>query len=270
MLMPKPDLTALTGGYRRIPVLQIGADVYCDTASIARRLEAISPEPACISPASAGLAGMIEDWADHRLAFQVVPPVLVEMLPELPPAVLADRAAMSPTFTPGTWAAAAPRAWRQALSSLDHLERQLAERPFLLGDGFSIADAACFHPVWFSKRSAKLFRAVGARSALEAWFARIEGFGTGDVRPLSNADAVSVARRSDPTDVEGGVPTMNGFALGDSVAVTADDYGSESSRGTIVRLTADEITILRRDAASGDIAVHFPWSGYRIDKDAGR
>jgi glutathione S-transferase len=38
-MMPKPDLVALTGGYRKTPVLQVGADVYCDTALIARRLE---------------------------------------------------------------------------------------------------------------------------------------------------------------------------------------------------------------------------------------
>jgi len=38
-VMPKPDLIALTGGYRRTPVLQVGADIYCDTALIARRLE---------------------------------------------------------------------------------------------------------------------------------------------------------------------------------------------------------------------------------------
>src|ERR1700720_4727412 len=30
VIMPKPDLTALTGGYRKPPVLQIGADLYCD------------------------------------------------------------------------------------------------------------------------------------------------------------------------------------------------------------------------------------------------
>ena len=37
-VMPKPDVVALTGGYRRTPFLQIGADIYCDTALIARRL----------------------------------------------------------------------------------------------------------------------------------------------------------------------------------------------------------------------------------------
>ncbi|RZI55153.1 MAG: glutathione S-transferase family protein, partial [Pseudomonas sp.] len=36
-IMPKPDLMPLTGGYRKTPVLQVGADIYCDTALIARR-----------------------------------------------------------------------------------------------------------------------------------------------------------------------------------------------------------------------------------------
>ncbi|MGH7017617.1 MAG: glutathione S-transferase N-terminal domain-containing protein, partial [Caulobacteraceae bacterium] len=38
VIMPKPDLVALTGGYRRIPVLQIGADVFCDTQAILAEL----------------------------------------------------------------------------------------------------------------------------------------------------------------------------------------------------------------------------------------
>src|SRR5512143_432914 len=44
-IMPKPQLTPLTGGYRRIPVLQIGADIYCDSQLIARVLEARQPQP---------------------------------------------------------------------------------------------------------------------------------------------------------------------------------------------------------------------------------
>ena len=38
-VMPKPDVVALTGGYRRTPVLQIGADIYCDTSLICEVLE---------------------------------------------------------------------------------------------------------------------------------------------------------------------------------------------------------------------------------------
>jgi glutathione S-transferase len=44
-VMPKPDLLALTGGYRRTPNLQIGADIYCDSALVARVLEARQPSP---------------------------------------------------------------------------------------------------------------------------------------------------------------------------------------------------------------------------------
>src|SRR5438270_9716340 len=76
MMMPKPELTALTGGYRRLPVLQIGADAYCDTSCIARRLERVRPEPACVPPGQAALAAVIEEWADHRLASQIALPVI--------------------------------------------------------------------------------------------------------------------------------------------------------------------------------------------------
>ena len=34
MMLPKPDVIALTGGYRRTPILQIGSDIYCDTALV--------------------------------------------------------------------------------------------------------------------------------------------------------------------------------------------------------------------------------------------
>ena len=45
MMLPKPDVIALTGGYRRAPMMQIGSDIYCDTALIAEVLERIQPEP---------------------------------------------------------------------------------------------------------------------------------------------------------------------------------------------------------------------------------
>ena len=45
MVMPKPLLTALTGGYRKTPVMQIGADIYCDTQCIAVELERRFPRP---------------------------------------------------------------------------------------------------------------------------------------------------------------------------------------------------------------------------------
>ena len=53
VIMPKPDLTALTGGYRKAPVLQIGADIYCDSQLIMRELERRHPSPSFIRPVAA-------------------------------------------------------------------------------------------------------------------------------------------------------------------------------------------------------------------------
>ena len=53
-ILPKPKLAPLTGGYRRIPVLQEGADLWCDTRLIARELERRVPSPdASFPPATA-------------------------------------------------------------------------------------------------------------------------------------------------------------------------------------------------------------------------
>ena len=47
-LLPKPDVMALTGGYRRTPFLQIGADIYCDSALMCRVIDALHLNPRCI------------------------------------------------------------------------------------------------------------------------------------------------------------------------------------------------------------------------------
>ena len=61
--MPKPDLMPLTGGYRRTPVLQIGADIYCDTQLIAAVLERLYPTPTIFPDGNAGLAYALGSWA---------------------------------------------------------------------------------------------------------------------------------------------------------------------------------------------------------------
>ena len=53
---PKPELTPLTGGYRKIPVMQIGAHIYCDTKLIIRELEKRFPETTLTPPELLGAA----------------------------------------------------------------------------------------------------------------------------------------------------------------------------------------------------------------------
>jgi glutathione S-transferase len=66
-ISPKPDLQALTGGYRKTPVLQIGADIYCDTALICDVLEHRQPSPTLYPSGIKGAARIVAQWADSTL-----------------------------------------------------------------------------------------------------------------------------------------------------------------------------------------------------------
>lgn len=266
IVAPKPDLTPLTGGYRRIPVMQIGADIYCDTALMVREIERRFPYPSCIPPQLAGVVATLEDWADHRFFMQVVSPVIVELLPVLPPEFIADRSAMSSGFAKEALMIAAPQALEQTRQSLDMLNLAVTHQSYLLGDAFSIADAACFHCLWFLKSSSRLFEDVMRRSALAAWYARIENYNLGKMQESSAAEAIRIAKGSTPSDIHGGCDPDETLKANDLVSISPDDYGKERTLGSIVRLKANEIVIIRHDPIVGEVAVHYPRAGYRIEK----
>ena len=95
VIMPRPDLMPLTGGYRRTPVMQIGADVFCDTAIILRELEARYPMPALKLPGHEGLAQMVAGWTDGRWFQSSVAVIFGEMGDKVPEAFRKDRETLS-------------------------------------------------------------------------------------------------------------------------------------------------------------------------------
>lgn len=272
IIMPKPDLTPLTGGYRRIPVLQIGADVYCDSACVVRRIEQLFPEPPVIFPELAHLSTLIEDWADHRFMWHLLLPGFYDLKDALPPTLMDDRALMAPHLTKENFLAGAPQAFSQGLVSMRWLDGMLADRPFLLGDKFSLADAACYFVLFFLSHVPQLFEPAIARyPRLGEWFKRIQAFGPVQSTEMSAAEAFAVARKSEPKDIDGGLTEgLQGLAFsesfkpGENVGIVADDYGTEEVMGKLVRVTHDQITVLRQDSDLGAIAVHFPRLGYRL------
>ena len=265
MWKPKPRLTPLTGGYRRIPVLQIGADVYCDTARIVREIEARHPEPTIFPGEARGAAEVMAWWADRQLFTAGAALVLVSMGPALPPEFKADREKMVPGLKIDALPAQAPYAKSQLRAYFRALDRQLAGREFLLGGAFSLADAACFHSLWFARMDPTAAGLIAEAPALAAWFARIDAMGHGEPTPLSADDALRIAAESEPTTAVAADPAdPNGAKPGDRVTVTPDDYALDPVAGEIVALTADDIAIRRRDSQVGEIVVHFPRAGFRV------
>ena len=87
---PRPMLDLLTGGYRRIPVLQIGADVFCDTEVIFAALERVKATPT-LYPQGQGIAKARSLWWD-RATWKPAIGVLVAHIGEhLPQEFLDDR-----------------------------------------------------------------------------------------------------------------------------------------------------------------------------------
>ena len=265
MWNPKPQLVPLTGGYRRIPVLQIGADVYCDTARIVRELEARHPEPTIVPNGVAGAAELLAWWADRQLFVVAATLVLASLGPSMPREFKADREKMVPGLRIDTLAEQAPHAQAQFRAYCDALDRQLASSTFVLGDAFSVADAACFHALWFARMDPVAAAIVAAAPAVAAWFDRIDGMGYGEHTPMSANEALAIAARSEPTTrAAADSAEPDGAKPGDHVTVTPDDYAFDPVAGEVVALTARDVAIRRRDPQVGEIVVHFPRAGFHV------
>jgi len=262
--MPKPHLTPLTGGYRRIPVLQIGADIYCDSALIARKLDAIVPEPSIYADGNAAAAEATALWADKLLFPATVPLVFTALADIIPPELFDDRRAMFPQLNLESLRAALPAARGMLHSACAMLEQTLARHDYVLGSQFTVADAAVYHTLWFARGDATARDTIYSPPKLAGWMQRIEAMGAGRPQSLSGEEALQIARSAEPEDVDQSVPDNDptGLKLGTTVAVASDDLPQSVFTGRLVALRPHEMVIERRDEQVGCVAVHFPRAGY--------
>jgi glutathione S-transferase len=265
-IMPKPHLLPLTGGYRRIPVLQIGADVWCDTQAIVRELERRHPDPTLHPEGSEATCHAWSLWADRLLFLPVVAVVFGEIGAFVPPAFIADRSRMMGGRDFGDLPKQAPHAREQVRGLVATLEQQLADgRPWLLGERFSLADAAVYHPVWFLRVAPQAAAQLSEFTAVTAWVERVGGLGEGERIALAPEDALAVARDALPVPAGGVAPgEPNGLVAGQQVTVTPDDYAFDPVAGELVAADALEVAVRRTDPSIGDVVVHFPRVGFRV------
>jgi glutathione S-transferase len=266
-LMPKPDYVPLTGGYRRTPSLQIGADVWCDTQVILAEIEARWPEPRAVR---GGLDWAINLWAD-RLFFGATVPIIFGVLgDQVPEAFIKDREAMSgrPFDTAAMKAASKPleQQWRGEAA---WIEDQLAQTGtgWLQGEAAGLADIAAYMNVWFLGNflPGKVEALTPGMPRLADWRKAVAAIGHGKRTPMSSTEALAVARDSDPAQP----PTHDqndplGLEPGAKVVVMADDYGRDPVAGTLVAATPRSITIAREDPMVGRVNVHFPRAGFIV------
>jgi glutathione S-transferase len=267
-MAPKPELTPLTGGYRRTPVLQIGADVYCDTRLILREFERRQPAPTLYPPAYAAAAETVAYWAENQLFRPIALYVSGSNLDVLPAELQADRSRMRglPIPDAATVRRAALRNAPLVRVGIAGVAEMLADgRDWIMGPVPTVADFAVYHALWFiAARTDRLAHELTPYPRIAAWMARMRGFGHGRRVAMTAAEALRVAAVATPATVRASRPFPEDPPLGARVRIRADDYGRDPVEGELVFIDADEIAVRRHDAEVGEVIVHFPRLGYDL------
>ncbi|MFN8643258.1 MAG: glutathione S-transferase family protein [Candidatus Binatia bacterium] len=263
MMMPKPDLVELTGGYGRTPVLQIGADIYCDTAAILDALERHTPSPSFYPPPLGELHRMIAGWAGAA-QFGAHVGAAFKNAPQdtLPPGFVEDRKRRFVGFDFAAMPALAPHLETQVLASVAWIDAILADgRAFIGGEAAGHGDLALYANLWFLKiiPSAADFAAQAlAAPRVAAWHDRVAAIGHGAPRAGSAEDAIRLARASAPSDPVG---SIKGLAAGQPVMIRTEQSGDDPVAGALLRCDEGGITVRRSSHRAGDLNVHFPRIG---------
>jgi glutathione S-transferase len=274
-VLPKPDVVALTGGYRKTPVLQVGADIYCDTALICDVLEHVKPEPTLYPPHLKGVARVFAQWADTTLfwaamTYSIQPKSMDTVFAaQVAQDFIADRKAMRVNMTQ-LRLGDATAAYRSYLRRVAHMAD---EHDFLFGAEPCLADFAAYHPLWFTReRAPALAGILQPTPSLVEWLDRMAALGHGRHEALSSADAIDVAAKAEPMPagsnllVDSAFQDDHGIPLGTRVTITAESFGPEPTEGELLAATRTHYTLRRTDERAGTVHVHFPRIGYVLRK----
>ena len=269
MVMPKPDVVALTGGYRKTPILQIGADIYCDTALICDVLEQIQPTPTLYPAHDKGAARLIAQWADSTLFWASMgynfsaagaAQLFGNAPAEIGKAFAEDRAKMRGGL-PRISSSDAAAAYK---SYLRRLANMLEDQPYLLGQEASVADFAAYHPLWFTRNCTSVMAGIlDLNPSVSAWMDRIAAIAYTRRGDVTAGEALSIATSASPAALTDAVfQDDHGIPLGSQVTIASESFGPEPSTGELIAATRMHYTLRRVEERAGTVHVHFPRIGF--------
>jgi glutathione S-transferase len=283
MIMPKPDVLTLTGGYRKTPFMQIGADIYCDSALICDVLERMQPEPTLYPEHQKGAARIIAQWADTTLfwaamaynfssagsaqMFGIDSPQATEAIANAK--MFAEDRSKMRSGMPRLPAADAAASYK---SYLRRIANMLEDQPFLMGKQPCIADFSVYHPLWFTRHRTPVMAGIlDATPNVLAWMDRVAAIGHATSSKLSAIDSIVISANSAPATVDNSIKNSifqneHGITLGSSVTIASESFGPEPTEGELVAATRMHFTLRRHDDRAGVVHVHFPRIGFILKK----
>lgn len=266
---PKILLMPLTAGYRRTPVLQVGADVFCDTQNIARYIgesyasDALFPE-GCIDRAL-----IFASWLDRIVFPLCVQTVLTHAIDTSPPEFIKDRGGL---YFGSSWSveklkADLPGVLYQLTSEFHTLDCAIGHSGGLMSQSFSYADISIGYLAWFLRGR------WTAGSEFLAKFPNIERIeriihekSSDQYCNLSAQSALTIAKKSSSkvkSNLTARVPSL--LSLGQSVAIRPHaDTSDAPVTGTLHALTETRVSISHQAPEVDEVVVHLPVASYQI------
>ncbi len=249
-------------------MLQIGADLYCDTALILRELERRFPMPTLFPIQLAAAAEVIAYWAENRLFRPISIYASGSNMDHLPEGLQADRSLMRglPPPDAATLHRATARNAPLVRMQLPQIEAMLSDgRGWIAGPAPTIADLAVYHALWFlTAWTSRLAHELAPFPCIRSWMDRVRGFGHGTSEPLDPQEALHAAAAATHEGLRTSRPFAEDPPLGSAVRIRSDDYGRDPVGGELVFIDADEVAIRRHDPQVGTVVVHFPRLGYDL------
>jgi glutathione S-transferase len=269
---PRPVLEALAGGYRKIPVAQDGADVFCDTRIISAEIAARTGRPTlCLAGAPPVAADFARD-TDTRMFFACVMHAnsLAMMRKVWNSMTLADIGRFAKDRYLMGKEAKVPMIKPQEAGPMlrGHAARieSMLTQDFLFGTEPTIADFAAYHGLWFIRDLAERDLLAGY-ARLNAWMDRIKAFGHGAHTDISGYQALALANAATPRAID---PADRGHPLvGKLVIIAPDDYAAVGTSGILEACASDRYILSRESEATGRVHVHFPREGFEIQSAKG-
>jgi len=265
---PRRQLDLLTGGYRRTPVLQIGANIYCDTSIICRTLSAASGEGQLYSYGFIG--DRLAEWGDSQLVdicriLNTRPEALADTIERVAPGQVVDYKKDRASLFKG-----AGQMKMSVSASLSYLATYLndlnlwLQNGFVLGDSPSIADFSIYHPLWSLAQSPLNVALLRPYPNVLNWMERMSEFGHGEFEESDQEDALDRAYENEPDMPKGSFLSLPDVKIGDVVEVLPVDYGRVPVSGQLISLSTYQISILRQTVETGNIVCHFPNAGFEV------
>lgn len=267
---PRPQLAILAGGYRKIPVAQIGADIFCDSRTIAAEIAALSGKAELALENCPAAQQEYVSEVDLEVFFACVMAASTKAMRQkfIQSLSLPDMARfLWDRINMGRKAAIKIAGMRDASGlvrqHLADVEGRL-KQPYLFGKKPTHADFSTYHSLWFLRELAESPLLDGQPKTL-AWMDRMQAFGHGGRREISAEQAINIAKRSTPRSIA--AQYQSDPQIGQRVSIAPSDYGQIATSGRLVGVTSASWIISREEPAAGTVHVHFPQNGFTLRRE---